>query len=209
MSRVSNEVKNLWLEFEDVPMNPVAECIETDWTFYVNGLSIPVTFSAGTPRKDIWEWFEKTFEISIADDLMGVEDEKKNRYGEDYIALNAYASLDDEDFEKTKELPEPPMATLFLYEPWLIKWMREHTKFQTLEEFLNRYTPDDIVGLQYQAEKDHAIAFAYIPSLDFPFEFYDDVRDSAFVAYTDLLSELMQNAGHTEASKWLDCLFNF
>ena len=87
--------------------------------------------------------------------------------------------------------------------------MREHTKFQTLEEFLNRYTPDDIVGLQYQAEKDHAIAFAYIPSLDFPFEFYDDVRDSAFVAYTDFLSELMQNAGHTEASKWLDCLFNF
>lgn len=53
-------VKDLWLEFGDVPMNPETECIETEW----NG------FLPGTHREEIWHWFEETFNISVAKDLM-------------------------------------------------------------------------------------------------------------------------------------------
>lgn len=51
----------LWRRFGDVPMNPNTEKIEEDW----NG------FLHGTFREDIWRWFEGTFNISVAEDLMG------------------------------------------------------------------------------------------------------------------------------------------
>lgn len=55
-------VKDLWLEFGDVPMDPETECIEEEW----NG------FPAGTNREEIWHWFEETFGVSVAEDLMGL-----------------------------------------------------------------------------------------------------------------------------------------
>lgn len=51
----------LWHRFGDVPMNPDTEEIEENW----NG------FLGGTFREDIWHWFEQTFHISVAEDLMG------------------------------------------------------------------------------------------------------------------------------------------
>ena len=53
-------VRNLWLEFGDVPMDPETECIEEEWN----------DFPAGTHREEIWIWFEETFNISVAMDLM-------------------------------------------------------------------------------------------------------------------------------------------
>lgn len=53
-------IKDLWLEFGDIPMDPETECIESKW----HG------FPAGTHREDIWHWFEETFDISVAEDLM-------------------------------------------------------------------------------------------------------------------------------------------
>lgn len=54
--------KELWMEFGDVPMNPETEEIEEEW----HG------FPAGTFREDIWHWFEETFNVSVAEDLMGL-----------------------------------------------------------------------------------------------------------------------------------------
>lgn len=51
------DVKELWAEFGDVPMNPETECIECDW----NG------FPVGTHKEDIWYWFEETFNVSVYD----------------------------------------------------------------------------------------------------------------------------------------------
>lgn len=53
-------IKDLWLEFGDVPMSPDTECIEEEW----NG------FSIGTYREEIWKWFEETYGISVAQDLI-------------------------------------------------------------------------------------------------------------------------------------------
>lgn len=50
-----------WEVFSSVSMNPETECIETKW----NG------FPAGTHREEIWHWFEETFGVSVAVDLMG------------------------------------------------------------------------------------------------------------------------------------------
>lgn len=52
----------LWAEFGDVPMNPETECIEEEW----------YGFEAGTHREEIWHWFEETFNVSVAKDLMGL-----------------------------------------------------------------------------------------------------------------------------------------
>lgn len=54
--------KELWVQFGEIPMNPETECIEEEW----HG------FPAGTFREDIWHWFEETFNVSVAEDLMGL-----------------------------------------------------------------------------------------------------------------------------------------
>jgi hypothetical protein len=54
--------KILWGEFADVPMNPETEEIEIDWQ----------GFPKGTHREEIWHWFEETFKVSVAVDLMGL-----------------------------------------------------------------------------------------------------------------------------------------
>lgn len=42
-------LEGLWDQFADIPMNPDTECIETQF----------FEFQAGTPREDIWHWFDK------------------------------------------------------------------------------------------------------------------------------------------------------
>lgn len=54
--------KELWQRFGDIPMNTQTEEIEEKW----NG------FSVGTHREEIWHWFEETFGVSVAKDLMGL-----------------------------------------------------------------------------------------------------------------------------------------
>lgn len=56
----ARHIVSLWEEFGDVPMDPHLETTETEW----HG------FPAGTHRETIWHWFEKYFDISIAEDLM-------------------------------------------------------------------------------------------------------------------------------------------
>ena len=53
-------VKELWEDFGDVPMNPETECIEDFWG----------KFYPGTHREEIWHWFEETFNVIVAKDLM-------------------------------------------------------------------------------------------------------------------------------------------
>lgn len=60
--RRAEYIKNLWLEFGNVPMNPETECIKKEW----NG------FAAGTHREEIWTYFEDIYGISVTKDLMGL-----------------------------------------------------------------------------------------------------------------------------------------
>lgn len=60
--RRAEYIKNLWLDFGNVPMNPETKCIEEGW----NG------FAAGWHRTSICDWFEESYGISVAKDLMGL-----------------------------------------------------------------------------------------------------------------------------------------
>ena len=70
-------IKDLWLEFGDIPMNPCLEIIEQPW----HG------FPAGTHRETIWHWFEDEFKVSVAKDLMypDAEPEKANPHFKAFI----------------------------------------------------------------------------------------------------------------------------
>lgn len=54
-------VTALWESLGNVPIDE-DECIDEDW----NG------FSKGTHREDIWHFFEDTYNVSVAKDLMGI-----------------------------------------------------------------------------------------------------------------------------------------
>ena len=56
-------IEEIWFEFGDIAMNPETECIEESW----NG------FPAGTHREEIWHWFEETFNLCVAEDLMELQ----------------------------------------------------------------------------------------------------------------------------------------
>lgn len=49
-------LEDLWASIEDVPMDPDTECLEE-----------PVLgFPAGTPREDIWHWFDERYSRGVA-----------------------------------------------------------------------------------------------------------------------------------------------
>ena len=60
-----NTAKILWESLGDIPCN---ENGEIDQDFNPNGFS--AYFKKGTDPEDIWHWFEDTFNISVAKDLM-------------------------------------------------------------------------------------------------------------------------------------------
>lgn len=60
--RRAEYIKNLWLDFGNVSMNPETKCIEEEW----NG------FAVGWHRTSICDWFEENYGVSVAKDLMGL-----------------------------------------------------------------------------------------------------------------------------------------
>ncbi len=57
------EIERLWLEFEDVPMNPETECMDMKF----------MHFPEGTSREDIWHWFDKRHSKGVHYLLYGCE----------------------------------------------------------------------------------------------------------------------------------------
>ena len=55
------EAKKLWKELRDIPVD---EDDDTEQEF--------IHFPKGTPKEDIWHWFEDEYDLSVAKDLMGL-----------------------------------------------------------------------------------------------------------------------------------------
>lgn len=53
-------ILDLWQKLEDHPYDPETECITVPY----------VIFPVGTHREEIWQWFEDSFHICLAEDLM-------------------------------------------------------------------------------------------------------------------------------------------
>lgn len=60
-------VEELWEEFGGVLMNPNTEEIEESWRL----------FPTGTHREEVWHWFEESFGLSVAEDLMRAGEKTK------------------------------------------------------------------------------------------------------------------------------------
>jgi len=60
------ELEKIWAQFEDVPINPETECIEEDFHGW----------KAGTPREEIWHWFDRRHSKGVAYLLYGQETDK-------------------------------------------------------------------------------------------------------------------------------------
>lgn len=56
-----DHIKTLWEQLGDIPIN---DNDEIDEKF--------LDFPKGTDRFEIWHWFEETFNVSVAKDLMGL-----------------------------------------------------------------------------------------------------------------------------------------
>lgn len=67
-------VEELWEEFGEVPVDPCTEEIEESWRH----------FPPGTHREEIWHWFEESFDLSVAEDLMQAEERRKLCQGRRY-----------------------------------------------------------------------------------------------------------------------------
>lgn len=63
-----NLAKILWNKLGDVP---VTADDDLDEDFVINEME--TTFKKGTDKLEVWHWFEETFNISVAKDLMGLE----------------------------------------------------------------------------------------------------------------------------------------
>lgn len=68
-------IKELWEQLGNVPVNEDTDCIEEWWGSALWNNS----FCPGTKREDIWRWFEGTFEVSVAEDLMASKSTEANR----------------------------------------------------------------------------------------------------------------------------------
>lgn len=62
-------VEELWEEFGEVPMNPDTEETEV----------LRRHFPPGTHREEVWHWFEESFDLSVAEDLMQAGEKAKPR----------------------------------------------------------------------------------------------------------------------------------
>lgn len=73
------EIKELWEEFGDVPMNPETECMEEAF----------LGFPAGTHREEIWHWFDERYSKGVHTLLYGdiKEVDEMSNVVEKYIRL--------------------------------------------------------------------------------------------------------------------------
>ena len=76
----------LWKQFEDVPMNPETKKIEAPFLHLpMNDEDYLVYFDIGTPREDIWHWFDERHSKGISYLLYGTPFYEKS--GEDSYPL--------------------------------------------------------------------------------------------------------------------------
>lgn len=152
---------------------------------------------------------------AVIDTLAGVNpacsnppelDLRDNTLAGGYILVSTYATLSDEEAKALRDTDETPTAVIAVKKDFLEEWIKP--EYTSLEEFFGDYTYDAIEGLMGAAILHNAFAFEYRDGLDDPLIFGGGLDGDAVLAYTDFLSGKLQENGHEEASKYLDCLFS-
>lgn len=78
---------------------------------------------------------------------------------------------------------------LFIKRPWLELWIVRNTDYKTLDEFFSDYNSEDVIGLEFDAERAGMLAFTYQYFFDVtPFRFICNAHKDAFLALLDFLA---------------------
>jgi len=131
----------------------------------------------------------------------------KKVYRGGYLAVSGCAELSYDEFMKTST-DEHVMADLFIEKEWLDQYVKHSTNYSDLDEFFRGYSCESSIQLQTDARRAGALVFAYRPTLDTQFLFYN-ARAAAFPAFADLISEFLLNNGYAEASGALEYIMGW
>ena len=64
-------IEEAWEEFADIPMDPETEKIEDIFVISIPEENCAVRFDPGTPRLDVWQWFDSHYSKGVASLLYG------------------------------------------------------------------------------------------------------------------------------------------
>ena len=126
------------------------------------------------------------------------------------LEVATYTLLDYVESEQWKEKDEQPISTLLIEYKFLCEWINEHTPFNSLYDFYSEYTYDTVgVLLRTMAYASGSLALEFRPSMDRKFVFNNKASVKSYNILIAFITGLLQENGHEEASKYLDCLMEF
>ncbi len=169
----NKELRDLWDQFEDVPMNPETECIED--TFHI--------WPAGTHREEIWHWFDERYDGGVHALLYGDEQPKKasleEKKAEAVRRMKAWGIYPPtiRQFEQQNLISEsaPPLGACFWVEGEQLQRVRDFEKRQNALVYHVIHSYTNIGELE-----------SYLYVSDYPEEWdmdREDIKEGQQIAY--------------------------
>lgn len=89
---------------------------------------------------------------------------------------------------------------------WLADYISDDDDAQDIQSFMENYTTEDTDQIVGQAILDNTIAFTFCEDRNPKIELYGDKNESAEVVI-DYISQVLQDNGYENASKYIDAMF--
>ena len=126
-----------------------------------------------------------------------------------YVLLPVSAELTDDDYNALDDEDDIPVMYAAVSRDSLKRYLGESTTDEELDHWLyDESTREDTDNAYGFALLDDSVAFTWDELRDEPFEVVGITSYQAMQAAMDFISGKMQEQGYSDASKWLDCLFD-
>lgn len=98
------------------------------------------------------------------------------------------------------------IETIAVSKKWLADYISDDDDTQDIQSFMENYTTEDTDQIVGQAILDNTIAFTLCEDRNPKIELYGDKNKSAEVV-VDYISQVLQDNGYENASKYIDAMF--
>ena len=98
------------------------------------------------------------------------------------------------------------IETIAVSKKWLADYISDDDDAQDIQSFMENYTTEDTDQIVGQAILDNTIAFTFCEDRNPKIELYGDKNESAEVV-VDYISQVLQDNGYENASKYIDAMF--
>jgi len=98
------------------------------------------------------------------------------------------------------------IETIAVSKKWLADYISDDDDTQDIQSFMENYTTEDTDQIVGQAILDNTIAFTLCEDRNPKIELYGDKNKSAEVVI-DYISQVLQDNGYENASKYIDAMF--